>query len=940
VATIRGQYAFDVTAPRLHEVVAGQVELTDFTGSFWAQDGQVYEDLIRIVWMRGGQFMCSEIRGHGITFDAQGRVVSGTVERYDVRDPIENSYVGAIAGQFIGALTITGIAIDAAAWFAAMASATDADDAALLRAALAGNDTVWGATNFVNRIDGGGGDDSIAGGFEDDHLQGGAGDDTILGFHGNDLIDGGAGLDTARYLYARAYNLVWRSGDTVWVEGPEGRDQLVDIELFEFADGTFTAAQLIQTSVIESVGAIALDLTSGRYMLRDGSEVVAQLRYLSGTVTPGQFLAWTPIAAERHGDGFLVAWRNGAADEFIVWRTDAQGTFIELLAGVVNGDDGSLRLVEPLFGQDLNGDGTLGVSNVTVIEAIGATHLVHFDQRLYVVDAQQAGFGLFYNTTPVTVHRFPGWQAIAAEQSATGHRVVWRDASGERFCIWNVNPTGYCQTVEPLVHGSDVAFQLLENSFQQDLNGNGVIGIASVLVEQAGVTKLVQLGPGFRLWNASDTGPALRYAGADFAEGQFGAWKPIAAEAQAGGGFLVAWRNGTQDQFTVWTTDANGNHAGGPIGIVGAADAGLQLLEPAFQQDLNGNGTIGIVPSVIEQAGTTKLVQLGSQFRLWGASDTGPALRYAGADFAAGQFGAWTPIGAEATANGFLVAWRNGAQFTAWTTDAEGNHTGGPFGIVSAAHAGLQVLEQTLQQDLNGDGTLGPVITLIEAAGSTRLVRAGETFLLRDALGNGPTLKYGGSEFAAGQFGGWTPIGAEVTPGGFLVAWRNGVQDEYCVWTTTADGDFSGLALGLVAGHRAGLQQIETTFQQDLNGNGTIGLAPATIEALGATRLVRLGDAFQLRDAAGTGPMLAYAGAEFVAGQFGDWTPIAAEATVGGYIVAWRNGTHDQFCVWGTGLDGAFAGVALGLVAGADPAFAAYEPRFQQDLNGNGVLGV
>ena len=43
----------------------------------------------------------------------------------------------------------------------------------------------------------------------------------------------------------------------------------------------------------------------------------------------------------------------------------------------------------------------------------------------------------------------------------------------------------------------------------------------------------------------------------------------------------------------------------------------------------------------------------------------------------AGQFGAWTPIGAEQTASGYEVAWKvTGAdQYTVWDTDSSGSYT-------------------------------------------------------------------------------------------------------------------------------------------------------------------------------------------------------------------------------------------------------------------------
>ena len=62
----------------------------------------------------------------------------------------------------------------------------------------------------------------------------------------------------------------------------------------------------------------------------------------------------------------------------------------------------------------------------------------------------------------------------------------------------------------------------------------------------------------------------------------------------------------------------------------------------------------------------------------------------------------------------------------------------------------------------------------IEAIGSTSLVEVGTKFFLDSiSTGSGPSLKTGGVSVVAGQFGLWTPIGAEQTAGGYEVAWKS-----------------------------------------------------------------------------------------------------------------------------------------------------------------------
>jgi hypothetical protein len=93
-------------------------------------------------------------------------------------------------------------------------------------------------------------------------------------------------------------------------------------------------------------------------------------------------------------------------------------------------------------------------------------------------------------------------------------------------------------------------------------------------------------------------------------------------------------------------------------------------------------------------------------------------LKYLGAAIAAGQFGAWTPIGAEAAANGYQVAWKLAGTnlYTIWNTDSNGNDISNTVGTVSGSSTALESLEPSFHQDLNGDGTIGLPSSGISAA--------------------------------------------------------------------------------------------------------------------------------------------------------------------------------------------------------------------------------
>ena len=195
----------------------------------------------------------------------------------------------------------------------------------------------------------------------------------------------------------------------------------------------------------------------------------------------------------------------------------------------------------------------------------------------------------------------------------------------------------------------------------------------------------------------------------------------------------------------------------------------VESAESTLHQDLNGDLTIGpAITATIEAIGGTSLMQVADLYFVIYASG-GPQLKLNGAYVAVGQLGAWTPIGAEATGNGFWITWKNGVadQYTVWQADGAGNYLGNAIGIVLGTTSALQQFEPAFQQDLNGDGVIP-----IEAVGSTKLVQNGTNYVL-DPMASlaGPMLKYGGANVVWGQFGAtWMPIGAEQTPTGFRVA--------------------------------------------------------------------------------------------------------------------------------------------------------------------------
>ena len=196
---------------------------------------------------------------------------------------------------------------------------------------------------------------------------------------------------------------------------------------------------------------------------------------------------------------------------------------------------------------------------------------------------------------------------------------------------------------------------------------------------------LLAAGSNYLLQPNGGAAVELSYNGAPVTVGEFaqyGAWTPIAA-AQTASGYEVAWAIPGADQYQVWLTDSSGNETSIPF--VGSG-AQVESYEASFNDDLNGDGTIGIptAPTVIESSGSMSLLADGTNYLLQPNGGAAVELSYNGAPVTVGEFaqyGAWTPIAAAQTASGYEVAWAipGADQYQVWLTDSSGNETLDPL---------------------------------------------------------------------------------------------------------------------------------------------------------------------------------------------------------------------------------------------------------------------
>src|SRR5262249_59983462 len=123
----------------------------------------------------------------------------------------------------------------------------------------------------------------------------------------------------------------------------------------------------------------------------------------------------------------------------------------------------------------------------------------------------------------------------------------------------------------------------------QDLNGDGVFGPIITAIEGSGQSRLFDVADAYFLYAGSGSPVALKVGGAMVAEGQLGAWQPIAAE-QAGVGYQVAWKLAGN----IWIWKAEGRREGEKKGAFGNGDqCEKKVGESRVGQGVNRKGGFG-----------------------------------------------------------------------------------------------------------------------------------------------------------------------------------------------------------------------------------------------------------------------------------------------------------------------------------------------------------
>ena len=151
------------------------------------------------------------------------------------------------------------------------------------------------------------------------------------------------------------------------------------------------------------------------------------------------------------------------------------------------------------------------------------------------------------------------WIPIGAEQAGSGYQVVFKNFSpgANQYQVWTTDSGGNFTGQTNVVGSGSWVVQSLEQSFGQDLNGDGMVGAVTTTIEATGSTSVVKVADSFLLYaHGTTTGPQLKQNGAEHhsSVNSVPGFR-LGTEHNASGGYQIAWKHGAADEYLVWNTD-------------------------------------------------------------------------------------------------------------------------------------------------------------------------------------------------------------------------------------------------------------------------------------------------------------------------------------------------------------------------------------------------
>ena len=422
-------------------------------------DGGSYPDLFRVQASSGGDTLELDFLGSGITQDAAGNVISGTVNAIREFDVSTNTVLWYADGFSISAPSIYDAAL----------TPSNQDEINLIHIALSGNDTITGGV-FNDVITGFSGSDVLTGGggnnifldTEADHNG-----DTITDFHpGDSIVFTDASL--TNFAFSVSGNILSYTGGSMTLESSspgtlvasaaaQGGVQLLFVPLKHPADNDFNGDGRSDVLWRNDNGTLTEWLGTSNGSFTDNS---------AHALTAGPGASWVVAGTgDFNGDGRVdVLFRNTTTGAVTDWLGNADGSFTDNSAHALSGTaDIGWQIVGT---GDFNGD---GISDV----------LWRNSSSGYLTEWLGTSSGGF---TDNSAHAATGtadnsWHVVATgDFNGDGNTdILWRNATGYLTEWLGTSSGGFTDNASHAATGAaDSSWQIVGTG---DFNGDGISDI-------------------------------------------------------------------------------------------------------------------------------------------------------------------------------------------------------------------------------------------------------------------------------------------------------------------------------------------------------------------------------------------------------------------------------------------------------------------------------
>ena len=666
---------------------------------------------------------------------------------------------------------------------------------------------------------------------------------------------------------------------------------------------------------------------------------------------------WQVLAAEQVNGVNQLLWKNSAVNRLHVWSLDSNWNWTSS-SGWDEPTSAVGQQLEADFGIDLDGNGTVA-SPEQIIESTGSISLIGSGSNsTYSAKSNAAGAAAAaIKKDGVAIYKGiygNDWTVLAAETVAGVNQVLWKNTSANRLHVWSLDSNWNWTSSSGWDEPSSAEGQQLEVSFQQDLNGDGVIAAPTTAVETAGSTQLLQ-GTGKR-YSVQGTTPgaaavAIKKDGAQIYAGIYGAdWQVLAAET-VGGVNQVLWKNTSANRLHVWSLDVNWTWTSSAGWDETTSSRGIEL-ETQFGIDLNGDGKVAQPSSSVEEQGSVWLIKgAGNTYsaRSTAAGAAAVAIKKDGVQIAQGIYGNdWQVLAAETVNDTNQVLWKNTSanRLHVWSLDSNWTWKSSTGWDEPVSAIGQQ-LEAEFGIDLDGNGTVATPTTRIETDGLISLLKGSDNkySIQATAAGSSPVAVIkDGVQVYAGIYGNdWQVLAAETVNGTNQLLWKNTSANRLHVWSLDSNWKWTSSTGWDDPASTIG-QQLEATFGIDLDGNGSIASPTATnttIEAAGSISLLK-GSSNKYSAQSSLPGSIAQAiknnGEHIYDNIYGsEWKILAAETINSTNQALWNNTTANRLHVWT--LDSNWNRTASsGLIDPLSGAGKELEAQFGIDTNADGII--